>query len=85
MCSFVEHFNVKSKKKKQLVIFQANVTKFNQKGRCTLSFCYTCLCARYSMKELINSFFSVKRSKEHHENAICMNFYFFNPKLSQKM
>ena len=40
----------------------------------TLAFCYTRLCARYSMKEAITIFFQVKRSKENHENTICMNF-----------
>ena len=52
-------FNVKS----EVVIFKADITTFDQKKYCTLSFCYTVLCARFRMKEVINSFFKLSALK----------------------
>ena len=53
--SFVEHFNGNSHVK--VVIFQSDITKFDQKKYFRLFLYYTGLCARYSVKEAINSFF----------------------------
>ena len=56
MSSFVEHFNGKPWKNK-LSFCPADITKFDKKRYCTLSFCYTALCARRSMKKASDSFF----------------------------
>ena len=50
---FVEHVNGNSHVKKQVVIFQSDITKFNQKRYFTVFLCYTGLCSQCSMKEAL--------------------------------
>ena len=63
--SFVEHL--------KLSFSRLTLLNLIKKDLCTFS--YTGPCAQCSLKNI-----SVKRSKEHHKNAICMNFRFSNLK-----
>ena len=47
----------------------------------TFSYCYTDLGVGCSTKEATGIFF---RERQSHENTICVNFQFYNPKLSQE-
>ena len=50
---------------------------------CTFPYCYTDLGASSSTKEATGSFFR-EHFQQNHENTICVNFQFHNPRLSQK-
>ena len=49
----------------------------------TFSYCYTDLGVGCSTKEATDIFFR-EHFNQNHENTICVNFQFYNPKLSQE-
>ena len=49
----------------------------------TFSYCYTDLGVGCSMKEATGIFFR-EHFNQNYENTICVNFQFYNPKLSQE-
>ena len=49
----------------------------------TFSYCYTDLGVGCSTKEATGIFFR-EHFNQNHENTICINFQFYNPKLSQE-
>ena len=49
----------------------------------TFSYCYTDLGVGCSTKEATGNFFR-EHFNQNHENTICVNFQFYNPKLSQE-